>query len=75
MKSDFPQAPAASVPGIHEPTRTPAVQAAQRLTRSGSSWFGLTNPVQEYWVDACQRWLLTLDALGSAATPILSKRN
>ena len=63
MKSDFPQARAASVPGIHEPTRTPAVQATQHLTRSGSSWFGWTNPVQDYWVDACQRWFLTLDAL------------
>ena len=74
MKSDFPQAPAAGVPGIHEPLRTPAVQAAQRLTRSGSSWFGWTNPVQEYWVDACQRWLLTLDTLRERGNNYLEQK-
>jgi hypothetical protein len=63
MKSNLPQAQAAGVPGSHELTRTPALGAAERLRRPGSSWFGWTNPVQEYWVDACQRWLLTLDAL------------
>ena len=63
MKSNLPQARAASVPGLPELTRTPALRAAERLRRPGSSWFGWTNPVQEYWADACQRWLLTLDAL------------
>ena len=63
MKSNLPQARAASVPGLPELTPTPALRAAERLRRPGSSWFGWTNPVQEYWADACQRWLLTLDAL------------
>ena len=63
MKSNLPQARAASVPGLPELTPTSALRAAERLRRPGSSWFGWTNPVQEYWVDACQRWLLTLDAL------------
>src|SRR5262245_8279283 len=71
MRSDFPQASAASVPGIHESIRTPAAQAAQRLTRSGSSW---TNPLQEYWVDACQRWLLTLDALRQRGNNYLEQK-
>jgi hypothetical protein len=74
MKSDLPQARAASVPGVHEPTRTPAVQAAQRLTRSGSSWFGWKNPVQEYCVDACQRWILTLDALRERGNNYLEQK-
>ena len=63
MKSNLPQARAASAPGLPELTPTPALRAAERLRRPGSSWSGWTNPVQEYWVDACQRWLLTLDAL------------
>jgi len=63
-----------AVPGIHELTRTQAGQAAQRLTPSGSSWFGWTNPVQEYWVDACQRWLLTLDALRERGNNYLEQK-
>ena len=32
-------------------------------TPLAASWFGSTNPVQEYLVDSFQRWLLTLDVL------------
>ncbi len=46
MKSNLPQAQAASVPGSHELTRTSALGAAERLRRPGSSWFGWTNPVR-----------------------------
>ncbi len=74
MKSDLPRARAASAPAIPEVTRTPAVQAAQRLTRPGSSWVGWTNPVQEYWLDACQRWLLTLDALRQRGNNYLEQK-
>jgi Protein of unknown function (DUF3141) len=74
MKSNLPQARAASVPVIHELTRAPALQAAQRLRRPGSSWFGWTNPAQEYWVDACQRWLLTLDALRQRGNNYLEQK-
>jgi pimeloyl-ACP methyl ester carboxylesterase len=64
MKSDLPQAL----------TRIPAVEAAQRLTHSGSSSLGWANPVQEYWVDACQRWLLTLDALRQRGNTYLEQK-
>ena len=74
MKSNLPQARAASVPGIPELTRTPALRAAERLRRPGSSWFGWTNPVQEYWVDACQRWLLTLDVLRQRGNSYLEQK-
>jgi pimeloyl-ACP methyl ester carboxylesterase len=74
MKSDLPQAGAASVPAIHELTRTPPLRAAERLRHPGSSWFGWTNPVQEYWVDACQRWLLTLDALRQRGNNYLEQK-
>ena len=74
MKSNLSQARAASVPGIPELTRTPVLQAAERLRRPGSSWFGWTNPVQEYWVDACQRWLLTLDVLRQRGNSYLEQK-
>jgi pimeloyl-ACP methyl ester carboxylesterase len=74
MKSNLPQARAASVAGIPEPIRTPALGAAERLRHPGSSWFGWTNPVQEYWVDACQRWLLTLDALRQRGNNYLEQK-
>jgi pimeloyl-ACP methyl ester carboxylesterase len=74
MKSNLPQARAASVPGLPELTRTPALRAAERLRRPGSSWFGWTNPAQEYWVDACQRWLLTLDALRQRGNNYLEQK-
>jgi Protein of unknown function (DUF3141) len=74
MKSNLPQAPAASVPGLPELTRTPAPRAAERLRRPGSSWFGWTNPVQEYWVDACQRWILTLDVLRQRGNSYLEQK-
>jgi pimeloyl-ACP methyl ester carboxylesterase len=74
MKSHLPQARAASVPGGRELTRIPAGEVAQRLTRSGSSSFGWSNPVQEYWVDACQRWLLTLDALRQRGNTYLEQK-
>src|SRR5260370_42472740 len=74
MKSNLPQAQPASVPGIHELTRTQAGQAAQRLTPSGSAWFGWTNPLQGYWVDAYQRWLLTLDALRERGNNYLEQK-
>ncbi|MFZ2135571.1 MAG: DUF3141 domain-containing protein [Xanthobacteraceae bacterium] len=74
MNSDLSQARAASVPGGRELTRIPAGEAAQRLTRSSSSSFGWTNPVQEYWVDACQRWLLTLDALRQRGNTYLEQK-
>src|SRR5260370_950207 len=74
MKSDLPQAQVASAPAIHELTRTSALGAAERLRRPGSSWFGWTNPVQEYWVDACQRWLLTLDALRQRGNSYLEQK-
>jgi hypothetical protein len=74
MKSNLPQARAASVPGLPELTPTPALRAAERLRRPGSSWFGWTNPVQEYWVDACQRWILTLDVLRQRGNSYLEQK-
>src|SRR5260370_28868399 len=74
MKSDLPQAQVASAPAIHELARPSALGAAERLRRPGSSWFGWTNPVQEYWVDACQRWLLTLDALRQRGNSYLEQK-
>jgi pimeloyl-ACP methyl ester carboxylesterase len=71
MKSNLPQARAASVPGIPELTPT---SAAERLRGPVSSWFVWTNPVQEYWVDACQRWLLTLDALRQRGNNYLEQK-
>jgi pimeloyl-ACP methyl ester carboxylesterase len=70
VKSNLPQGSTASVAGIH----APAVQAAQRLTRSDSPWFGWTNPVQEYWVDACERWVLTLDVLRERGNNYLEQK-
>jgi hypothetical protein len=74
MKSNLPQARAASVPGLPELTPTPALRAAERLRRPGSSWSGWTNPVQEYWVDACQRWILTLDVLRQRGNSYLEQK-
>jgi hypothetical protein len=74
MNSDLSQPRAASVPGGHELTRIPAVEAALRLTRPSSSWFGWTNPVQEYWVDACQRLVLTLDAMRERGNTYLEQK-
>src|SRR5260370_4929289 len=74
MKSDLPQAQVASAPAIHELARPSALGAAERLRRPGSSWFGWTNPVEEYWVDACQRWLLTLDAVRQRGNSYLEQK-
>src|SRR5271166_5544120 len=47
----------ASAPG-------PGPQAVENASRgSGASDIFWTNPVQEYWLDACQRYILTLDVL------------
>jgi Protein of unknown function (DUF3141) len=74
MKPNLPQAQVASAPGIHELTRTPARRAAQRVAPSGSSWFGWAN-AQEYWLDACQRGLLSLDALRQRGNNYLEQKN
>jgi pimeloyl-ACP methyl ester carboxylesterase len=74
MNSDLSRARAASVPGGRALTSIPAGEAAQRLTRSNYSSFGWTNPVQEYWMDACQRWLLTLDALRQRGNTYLEQK-
>src|SRR5260370_8881892 len=74
MKSDLPQAQVASAPAIHELARPSALGAAERLRRPGSAWFGWRNAVQEYWVDACQRWLLPLDALGQGGNSYLEQK-
>jgi pimeloyl-ACP methyl ester carboxylesterase len=74
MNSNLPQARPESVSGIGELTHTRAAQSALPRTRSGSSWVGWTNPLQEYWVDACQRWLLTLDALRQRGNNYLEQK-
>src|SRR6266511_2530665 len=72
MKRDLPQASAATRTQGLTPAAIPHV--APMMAPAGSSWFGWTNPVQEYWVDACQRWLLTLDALRQRANNYLEQK-
>jgi uncharacterized protein DUF3141 len=40
----------------------------------GSHGLGWTNPVQEYWLDAWQRWILTLDVLRQRGNSYLEQR-
>jgi pimeloyl-ACP methyl ester carboxylesterase len=62
MTRELPQASTTIATGAHDHS-TLAVQAAQAIASLRSPWFSWTNPVQEYWVDACQRCILTLDVL------------
>jgi pimeloyl-ACP methyl ester carboxylesterase len=72
MKSDLPQAPAATPTRELTPAATP--RAAPMMAPAGLPWFGWTNPVQEYCVDSCQRWILTLDVLRQRGNSYLEQK-
>jgi hypothetical protein len=75
MKSELPQAPVAIAKSAQVVIRTPAPQPAQAVGGNVGSYYpGWTNPVQEYCVDACQRWLLTLDALRERGNNYLEQK-
>ena len=75
MKSELPQAPVAIAKSAHVVIRTPAPEPAQAVAGNVGSYYpGWTNPVQEYWVDTCQRWILTLDVLRQRGNSYLEQK-
>jgi Protein of unknown function (DUF3141) len=56
----------------HMPDLPP--QQAQVSDDAGSVYRGWVNPVHEYWLDACQRWILTLDVLRQRGNQYLEQR-
>src|SRR5271165_6022934 len=74
MTSDLAQAPAVSPTGGRELIPTATQQAAQMLAPRLSPWLGSANPLQEYWVDAWQRWVLTLDVLRQRGNSYLEQK-
>jgi pimeloyl-ACP methyl ester carboxylesterase len=74
MKSDLAQAPAATPTGSRELIPTPAQQVAQMMAPTSWPWLGSADPVQEYWMDAWQRWILTLDILRQRGNSYLEQK-
>jgi Protein of unknown function (DUF3141) len=72
MKINFPQALAASRVG--ELTSASVWQSAPIMASAQLSWFGLANSLQEYLVDAYQRWVLTLDVLRQRGNSYLEQK-
>jgi hypothetical protein len=72
MKSNLPQAPAAS--RVSELTSASVWQSAPITGSASLSWFGLANSLQEYLVDAGQRWILTLDVLRQRGNNYLEQK-
>jgi len=53
------------------PAPQPGQASAPDVGSNGHSWI---NPVQEYWMDACQRWIHTLDVLRRRGNSYLEQR-
>jgi pimeloyl-ACP methyl ester carboxylesterase len=63
--------------GIATPTGgpSPSLRPAQPSAHDvGPFGFGWTNPVQDYWLDTFQRWILTLDVLRQRGNSYLKQR-
>src|SRR5271165_5917705 len=64
MNIQLSEGSAAAAAAISGSASNPGLQAVENATRGlGALDVFWTNPVQEYWLDACQRFVLTLDAL------------
>jgi hypothetical protein len=68
VKHELPRASVEIVP------KAPPQQAYPVGSDVGSHGLGWTNPLQEYWLDACQRWILTLDVLRQRGNSYLEQR-
>ena len=62
MKIQLSEASAVATTRNAGSASSPTLQAAEDAAFSLGNLFG-ANPAQEYWVDACQRFILTLDVL------------
>ena len=72
MKNVLPQASAATRTQELTPAAIPHV--APLMALAGLPWSGWTDPVLEYCVDACQRWILTLDVLRQRGNSYLEQK-
>jgi Protein of unknown function (DUF3141) len=72
MKNVLPQASAATPTQELTPAAIPHV--APMMALAGLPWSGWTDPVLEYCVDACQRWILTLDVLRQRGNSYLEQK-
>src|SRR5262249_38972464 len=75
MRHELPTASVGITTDTRETVSSPSPQSAKALADNvGSSHFSWTNPVQEYWLDACQRWILTLDVMRQRGNNYLKQR-
>ena len=69
MRHELPTAAAVEIAPKALPQ--PAQQSALDVGANGLGW---TNPLRDYWLDACQRWILTLDVLRRRGNSYLEQR-
>ena len=75
MRQELPKASARITTPTREMMPNPSPRPAQALAGEiGWSSLGWTNSVQEYWLDTCQRWILTLDVLRARGNAYLAQR-
>ena len=75
MRHDLPKASDETTvdarKAMPNPSPQPGQASAPDVGSDGHSWI---NPVQEYWMDICQRWILTLDVLRRRGSSYLDQR-
>src|SRR5262249_27825843 len=75
MRHELPKAAVGIATHTHEiPTGASPHPAQESTGDFGFSGLGWTNPLQEYWLGACQRRILTLDVLRERGNGYLEQK-
>jgi len=75
MRHELPRASVDIIVDARKVMPNPSPQPGQASAPDvGSNGHGWIDPVQEYWMDACQRWILTLDVLRRRGNSYLDQR-